>query len=78
MKYSQALDLTLYLGPNERFTAPWQTAFLSIDNIADVLYFNPLYARLTKYLSNLLDKPYNEVGIFLDLGYSLCIKVGHW
>ena len=45
LEYAQALDLTLYLGPNERYIAPWTTAFLAIDNMADVLYFDPLYVR---------------------------------
>ena len=62
LKYSQALNLTLYLGSKERCSSSWQTAFLAIDNIADILYFNPMYAKLVSYLSDLLKKPYEELG----------------
>lgn len=57
-----ALDLTQYLGEKERAVSPWEAAFLSLDSIAGVLYYTPVYAKLTNYISNLVAKPYNEVG----------------
>ena len=71
LKYSQALNLTLYLGSKERCSSSWQTAFLAIDNMADILYFNPIYAKLVSYLSDLLKKPYEELGWYFQSQDSL-------
>lgn len=57
-----ALNMTLYLGHKERSVAPWETAFLSLDDMADVLYFTPVFSKLNSYLASLLEEPYQELG----------------
>jgi glutamyl aminopeptidase len=62
LKYDQALDLTLYLGDRERSLSPWVTAFLSLDKLAGVLYYSPVYPSLNAYIVQLLSTPYAQVG----------------
>ena len=57
-------NFDLFLGSNERSVAPWETAFLALDYLADVLYFDKLYPKLNQYLSQLV-KP-----LFGDLGWT--------
>ena len=59
-----AIKFELFLGSNERSVAPWETAFLALDYLADVLYFDKLYPKLNQYLSQLV-KP-----LFGDLGWT--------
>ena len=49
-------------GAKERSVAPWETAFLALDYLADVLYFNGVFPKLNKYLSNLVKTPFDELG----------------
>ncbi len=60
--FKAALDLTLYLGSNERAISPWETAFLSLDSMADILYFTPIYSQWSDYLSQLVQAPLEELG----------------
>lgn len=66
-----ALNMTLYLGLKERSVAPWETAFLSLDDMSDVLYFTPVYPKLNSYLAALLEKPYQELGWTSDANDSI-------
>ena len=59
-----ATNSDLFLGSNEHSVAPWETAFLALDYLADVLYFDKLYPKLNEYLSQLV-KP-----LFGDLGWT--------
>ena len=59
-----AIIFDLFLGSNEHSVAPWETAFLALDYLADVLYFDKLYPKLNEYLSQLV-KP-----LFGDLGWT--------
>merc|ERR1711962_360541 len=62
LPYGAALDLTLYLGPKERSVAPWETAFLALDYMAGVLYFNEVYPKLNDYVAKLVEEPFIELG----------------
>ncbi len=62
LRFAQALDLTMYLGPKERASAPWQTAFLDLDKIASILYFTPTYYDVNGYIISLIELPYKELG----------------
>ena len=64
--YGTALDLTRYLGSGERFVAPWETAFLALDTMADVLYYTPVFRKLNDYLASLVQEPYEELGWDID------------
>lgn len=61
LDYARALDMTLYLN-KERALAAWETAFFSLDRMADIFYFSPVYSDFTKYLSQLLTPLYEELG----------------
>ena len=52
----------MVLGPKERSVAPWETAFLALDYMADVLYFNEVYPKLNDYVANLVKEPFIELG----------------
>ena len=58
--YESALNLTLYLS-NETAVAPWETAFLALDNMADVLYFTPVFPTLREFLEKLVSPLYNQL-----------------
>ena len=51
-----------FLGPKERSVAPWETAFLALDYMAGVLYFNEVYPKLNDYVANLVKEPFIELG----------------
>lgn len=57
-----ANNFDLFLGSNEHSIAPWETAFLALDHLADVLYFDKLYPKLNKYLSQLVKPLFDELG----------------
>ena len=50
------------VGPKERSIAPWQTAFLSLNYMADILYFDQVYPKLNDYLAKLVSDPFQELG----------------
>ena len=53
--YASALNLTLYLsGGGETGVVPWETAFLALDQMADVLYFTQVYPELRQFLEKML------------------------
>jgi len=58
--YESALNLTLYLS-NETAVAPWETAFSALDNMADVLYFTPIYPTMRQFLEKLVAPLYNQL-----------------
>ena len=49
------------VGPKERSIAPWQTAFLSLNYMADILYFDQVYPQLNDYLAKLVSEPFQEL-----------------
>jgi len=62
LPYGTALDLTIYLGSKERSVAPWETAFLALDYMAGVLYFNEVYPKLNDYVAKLVKEPFQDLG----------------
>ena len=68
--YESALNLTLYLS-NETAVAPWETAFSALDNMADVLYFTPIYPGMRQFLENLVAPLYKQLSWTEDAGESI-------
>ena len=54
--------MTIYLGSGERSVAPWEASFLSLDTMADIMYYTPVYRRLNDYLASLVSTAYEQLG----------------